>query len=273
VILDEAVSRSDKSVEAQVLNLLQDLKAELGLTYVFISHDLNVVRYMADRVMVMYLGRIAEIGPVEAIYENPRHPYTRALLSAMPSMDPERRTQEAPLAGDPPKPDQPAPRLPLPHPLPFAEEVCAHVSPGLTGSRHRASGRVPHERSRLRSFARDRMSALVTVENPAGPLSQRRRHGARGQRRRLQPEPWRGAGVAGRIGLGQVGDLARADAPLAAQAHRHHRPDPALAGRDVLALDEASARQLSRRRRGDDLQEPMLAFDPVFTVATRSPRR
>jgi len=109
VILDEAVSALDKSVEAQVLNLLQDLKAELGLTYVFISHDLNVVRYMADRVMVMYLGRIAEIGPVEAIYENPRHPYTRALLSAMPSMDPERRTQEAPLAGDSAQPDQPAP--------------------------------------------------------------------------------------------------------------------------------------------------------------------
>src|SRR5437667_2005876 len=131
VILDEAVSALDKSVEAQVLNLLQDLKAELGLTYVFISHDLNVVRYMADRVMVMYLGRIAEIGPVEAIYENPRHPYTRALLSAMPSMDPDRRTQEAPLAGDPPNPINPPPGCRFHTRCPFAEEVCAHVSPDL----------------------------------------------------------------------------------------------------------------------------------------------
>jgi peptide/nickel transport system ATP-binding protein len=82
VILDEAVSALDKSVEAQVLNLLGDLKAELGLTYIFISHDLNVVRHMSDRVMVMYLGEVAEIGPVEEIYAQPTHPYTRALLAA-----------------------------------------------------------------------------------------------------------------------------------------------------------------------------------------------
>ncbi len=132
VILDEAVSALDKSVEAQVLNLLQDLKAELGLTYIFISHDLNVVRYMADRVMVMYLGRIAEIGPVEAIYDNPRHPYTRALLSAMPSMDPDRRTQEAPLAGDPPNPINPPGGCRFHTRCPFAEEICARASPTLT---------------------------------------------------------------------------------------------------------------------------------------------
>ena len=77
VILDEAVSALDKSVEAQVLNMLVDLKTELGLTYVFISHDLNVVQYLSDRVLVMYLGKIVELGPVEAIYGNPQHPYTR----------------------------------------------------------------------------------------------------------------------------------------------------------------------------------------------------
>ena len=85
VILDEAVSALDKSVEAQVINLLLDLKAEFGLTYVFISHDLNVVRYISDRVMVMYLGQVAEIGASDALYSMPRHPYTRALLSSIPS--------------------------------------------------------------------------------------------------------------------------------------------------------------------------------------------
>ena len=102
VILDEAVSALDKSVEAQVLNLLVDLKAQFDLTYIFISHDLNVVRYISDRVMVMYLGKVVEIGPVDRLYRDPQHPYTQALLSAMPSMDPRRRTLKAPLSGDPP---------------------------------------------------------------------------------------------------------------------------------------------------------------------------
>ena len=107
VILDEAVSALDKSVEAQVLNLLMDLKQAMGLTYVFISHDLNVVRYMCDRVMVMYLGQVVEMGPSEAIFENPRHPYTQALLRSIPAMDPEHRTETPPLAGDPPNPINP----------------------------------------------------------------------------------------------------------------------------------------------------------------------
>ncbi len=131
VILDEAVSALDKSVEAQVLNLLNDLKAELALTYVFISHDLNVVRYMSDRVMIMYLGEVAEIGPVEAIYERPGHPYARALLSAMPSMDPDRRTRVAPLAGDPPNPIDPPPGCRFHTRCAHAAPVCAERSPGL----------------------------------------------------------------------------------------------------------------------------------------------
>jgi peptide/nickel transport system ATP-binding protein len=135
VILDEAVSALDKSVEAQVLNLLQDLKTEFNLTYVFISHDLNVVRYMSDRVLVMYLGRIVEIGPVGPIYDSPRHPYTKALLSAMPSMDPDRRTQEAPIAGDPPNPINPPPGCRFHTRCPFAEDVCRLKVPELAPAR------------------------------------------------------------------------------------------------------------------------------------------
>ena len=131
LILDEAVSALDKSVESQVLNLLGDLKAELGLTYVFISHDLDVVRFMSDRVMVMYLGKVVEIGDVEAIYADPRHPYTAALLSAMPSTDPDRRTEEAPLAGDPPNPIDPPPGCRFHTRCPFAEEPCRRAEPGL----------------------------------------------------------------------------------------------------------------------------------------------
>src|SRR6478735_4023841 len=131
VILDEAV-------EAQVLNMLVDLKSELGLTYVFISHDLNVVQYLSDRVLVMYLGKIVELGPVEAIYGNPQHPYTRALLSARPSMDPRRRTKEAPIQGDPPNPIDPPSGCRFRTRCPFAEEVCARTEPLLTETAHQS---------------------------------------------------------------------------------------------------------------------------------------
>src|SRR4029453_5602169 len=132
VILDEAVAALDKSVEAQVLNMLVDLKSEFGLTYIFISHDLNVVQYLSDRVMVMYLGKIVEIGAVEAIYDSPQHPYTRALLSARPSMDPRKRTHEAPIQGDPPNPIDPPSGCRFRTRCPFAEDVCARVEPPLT---------------------------------------------------------------------------------------------------------------------------------------------
>src|SRR4029077_482933 len=131
VILDEAGSALDKAVEAQVLNMLVDLKSELGLTYLFISHDLNVVQYLSDRVLVMYLGKIVELGPVEAIYGDPQHPYTRALLSARPSMDPRKRTHEAPIQGDPPNHTDPPSGCRFRTRCPFAEEVCARVEPTL----------------------------------------------------------------------------------------------------------------------------------------------
>ena len=134
VILDEAVSALDKSVEAQVLNLLLDLKEEFGLTYVFISHDLNVVRYMSDRVMVMYLGQVVEIGEAEALFEAPRHPYTRALLSSIPSMDPDRRTEVPPLAGDPPNPINPPSGCRFHTRCAQAQPVCAQRVPVLSSS-------------------------------------------------------------------------------------------------------------------------------------------
>jgi peptide/nickel transport system ATP-binding protein len=133
LILDEPVSALDKSVEAQVLNLLLDLKEELGLTYIFISHDLDVVRYMADRVMVMYLGRIAEIGPTERVYSDSRHPYTRALLGSMLSMDPDRRTRDAPITGDPPNPINPPAGCRFHTRCSEASEVCRMLEPALIG--------------------------------------------------------------------------------------------------------------------------------------------
>jgi peptide/nickel transport system ATP-binding protein len=131
VIFDEAVSALDKSVELQVLNLLLDLKAELDLTYLFISHDLNVVQYISDEVMVMYLGKIVEMGPVQSVYEQPAHPYTRALLASMPSMDPRRRTLAAPIAGDPPSPIDPPSGCRFRTRCPHAVAACAETEPLL----------------------------------------------------------------------------------------------------------------------------------------------
>jgi len=102
LVLDEPVSALDKSVQAQVLNLLQDLKAERALTYVFISHDLNVIEYVSERVLVMYLGEVVETGTAEALAQSPKHPYTQALFASAPSMDPEHRMERLPIAGDPP---------------------------------------------------------------------------------------------------------------------------------------------------------------------------
>lgn len=132
IILDEPVSALDKSVEAQVLNLLTDLKAQFGLTYLFISHDLNVVQYMSDRLLVMYLGQVAEIGGVDAIYDTPAHPYTAALLASRPSMVPGQRRTEPPLSGDPPNPINPPSGCRFRTRCAHAEGLCASRVPELS---------------------------------------------------------------------------------------------------------------------------------------------
>ena len=131
VILDEPVSALDKSIEAQVLNLLRALKRQFNLTYVFISHDLNVVQYLSDRVLVMYLGRVVELGPIDAIFGQPLHPYTRALLASRPSMDPAHRIAQPPITGDPPNPIDPPSGCRFRTRCPFAERVCEMTDPAL----------------------------------------------------------------------------------------------------------------------------------------------
>lgn len=141
VILDEAVSALDKSVEAQVLNLLADLRRDFDLTYMFISHDLNVVRFVSDQLMVMYLGEVVEIGPSETLRVEHRHPYTSALFAAMPSMDPDRRTETPPLAGDPPNPIDPPSGCRFHTRCPFAQPVCSATVPRLRA----VAGDMPHQ--------------------------------------------------------------------------------------------------------------------------------
>ena len=139
VILDEAVSALDKSIEAQVLNLLRALKRSFNLTYLFISHDLSVVQYISDRVMVMYLGRVVELGPVDEIFSRPMHPYTTALLGSRASMDPANRIEEPPITGDPPSPIDPPSGCRFRTRCGFAEAVCEAKMPELGLWQDRAS--------------------------------------------------------------------------------------------------------------------------------------
>jgi len=138
IVADEPTSGLDVSVQAKILNLLKDLQRSFDLTYVFISHDMRVVRHMADRVGVMYLGRVVELTKKQELFARPQHPYTRALLAAVPDTDPRRRGARVAVEGDPPSPLTPPPACRFNPRCPFARDICREIEPQLeqTGPDH-----------------------------------------------------------------------------------------------------------------------------------------
>jgi oligopeptide/dipeptide ABC transporter ATP-binding protein len=147
IVLDEPVSALDVSIQAQVVNLLEDLQDELGLTYVFVAHDLSVVRHVSDRIAVMYLGKVVELAPAESLYARPIHPYTVALLAAVPVPDPrENRARPRPVVrGEPPSPVHPPQGCRFHTRCPHATDICRRVEPPLVdhGDRHAAACHHP----------------------------------------------------------------------------------------------------------------------------------
>jgi peptide/nickel transport system ATP-binding protein/oligopeptide transport system ATP-binding protein len=132
IICDEPVSALDVSIRGQILNLLKELQDRLGLTYLFISHDLSVVRHMCDRMSVMYLGRIMETGPSEALFQSPVHPYTQALLSAVPADHPAHKRRRVILEGDPPSPADPPPGCVFHTRCPRVRDACRDRPPAMS---------------------------------------------------------------------------------------------------------------------------------------------
>ena len=160
VVLDEPISALDVSIQSQIINLLVELREQLKLTYLFISHDLSVVEYISDRVAVMYLGEIVELADSRELYRHPLHPYTHALLSSVPSMDPARRRQRIILKGDVPSPINPPAGCRFHPRCPLAMDVCRTVVPRELNFQTRT----------VRCHAVEQ--ALVGGENEAAKISQ-----------------------------------------------------------------------------------------------------
>lgn len=131
LVCDEAIAALDVSIQAQVLNLFMDLRQELDLTYLFISHDLSVVEHIADRIVIMYLGRVVEAAPTEHLFADPKHPYTQALLAEVPRLD-QRKRDFTPIAGEIPSPLNPPPGCHFHPRCPHASSICQETVPQLT---------------------------------------------------------------------------------------------------------------------------------------------
>ena len=182
--MDEPVSALDVSIQAQIVNLLDDLQDDLGLTYLFVAHDLSVVRHVSDRIAVMYLGRIMELSPSEELYVKPIHPYTRALLAAIPIPDPrENRARErVVISGEPPSPVDPPPGCVFHTRCPRVQDICRREVPAPERVRRRPPRGLPLPAQRHGRRGR-RLDALG--HEPGGVL----RHARRRYPPRRSPPP------------------------------------------------------------------------------------
>ena len=179
ILLDEPVSALDVSIQAQVINLLEELQDEFELTYIFVAHDLSVVRHVSDRIMVMYLGKIMELSPAEELYDKPIHPYTMALLGAIPIPDPrENRERSRPIiSGEPPSPVRPPSGCRFHTRCPRATDICRRIEPQLTeyADGHLAACHHPQNVSadEIRAATRSEASPLSSGESHPAPSSAR----------------------------------------------------------------------------------------------------